>query len=455
MRAVTDRFRKVSEKDYLLTFVTTMHYQEAIRCSVYEEINKSFDRESYKLPGELKVRRIEGAAVMTPKTEMGGGRTCQGGVVGPDHRFVPGSTWFASDSDVREFDDADIPYEDSDVLFLGNILFLWGHTITDGLKNAWPLIDRYKDKLEPYDKIVYLSPNYGPDAAGLELFGLLGVDLSKCEHITDIKRFRSVQVPEASFVRYDEPGNKLDYWTDEYRELTRHIAKTAVEKAVNNRRIWPEKVYFTRTRLRSYNRRDYGEKLIEREMKRQGYAVVSPEKHSVAEQIAYLQNCRAFASTEGSVSHNRIFLPDETPALVIKKIPITYAYSRCIDDMHKNDEYLDCSLSLYDSVTTGLWAGPFFIYPNKQFCERFSLERRMFPFKEFKRYIKGFWQYLKDNPEERLCFDAYYRKVLVEEQVFAFEKIGDGLRKLIPFSSSKFGKRVVKYLQGRIFYLIA
>ena len=104
-----------------------------------------------------------------------------------------------------------------------------------------------------------------------------------------------------------------------YSEEYKRIYKRIVEKAKLDIPCY-EKIYFTRSKLR--NKKEFGEKGIEDFFSANGYKVFSPENMSAREQITLINQCKKFASIEGTIAHGIVFASDneqEVEQIIIKK----------------------------------------------------------------------------------------------------------------------------------------
>lgn len=197
------------------------------------------------------------------------------------------------------------------------------------------------------------------------------------------------------------------YYTQEYRELIdRIISKVTADKQ--------EKVYLTRTRLHDY--RDYGEKKIEKAFKEKGYKIVSPERLTLKEQISIYKGANILATTEGSISHNAVFMRQGAQLVVLRKCDCFNTYQEAINDVHSlNVTYIDAHLSCFVDAKAP-WFGPFFLYCNDNLSRFLGCKKRfstlLFMFYTFKCFRKN-------NVERRMLNDeGLYRKMGTELSEF-------------------------------------
>lgn len=331
-----------------------------------------------------------------------------------------------------------------DVIYLGYLHNCYGHNITDCLKNIWYFqTDDCAQRLRNGAKIAFIS--MAPIKSWQkELFSYLNINLDSCIFVSQPTRFNSVLIPDGSFLRTEKGGRA---YTKEIHSTVNHLIDSALN-SLEGVRNYPEKVYFTRTGW-TRQRDDWGEQLIEKQLRKLGFAIISPEKYSIAEQIAYCQHARVFCATDGSVGHNAIFVKSDCHVIMLRKGLYSNLFSAAIADMKQFPlTILDCSLSLINRKGLFAYAGPFFIYPNALFCQCFGLPRQLFPFRLFKKYLSYVWRY--EDINERLLFEPAYRNLLMEEIQFAQAQIEDRLQRYIPFRSSAIGRRLFRFLRHRL-----
>ena len=121
-----------------------------------------------------------------------------------------------------------------------------------------------------------------------------------------------------------------------------------------------DRIYFTRTALN--DRKDFGEKRVEKLFESAGYKVLSPEKFSVDAQILLMSNCSHVVCTDGSVAHNALFCNSETKVTILLKADYVNGYQMMINDMVGYDlEYVDANHTIRHRKRP--WAGPFYMSP--------------------------------------------------------------------------------------------
>lgn len=280
------------------------------------------------------------------------------------------------------------------------------------------------------------------------MFGLIGINIDNCIEIVKPTRFRTIVVPQPSFI-YD---NGARFYTIAYKNTIQKIINAALKN--ENIKDKPDKIYFSRTKW-IRQRDDYGEIQIIKEVKKHGFKVISPEQHTIAEQIQYLQQCKCFMVTDGSIAHNALFLKEGSDLVLLRKGLYVNEYSATIIDLKQlNATIIDCSMSTINNKGVYSFSGPFFIYCNKWLCEYLGIARKIFPFKLYKKYKRNIWRY--NYISARLACEDDYRDLMDDELKFALIFVNQKLKKYIPFNDSTIGKNFLRKIQRHfIEYLIS
>lgn len=193
----------------------------------------------------------------------------------------------------------DIAVVDKDVVYIGYLLYHFGHFITESLGRLWVYLDEaFKNKTA-----VYISERDTPFIKALELFGL---DRKNVKRITEPTRFRTVTIPESAILVEDGV----------YHAKQNLVLKKIREASPGKNH---DKIYLSRTRLRE-GVRVYGEKVIERAFADNGFKIVHPERLSMAEQISLMKNCRHLAGVAGSALHLSVFAGDAIEVTCINRM---------------------------------------------------------------------------------------------------------------------------------------
>lgn len=302
-----------------------------------------------------------------------------GGVVDKEGKFVDFSNFNENVGGAYEVDCV-LDCEES-VIFIGNIVYpAWGHAITDDLKYLWWLLTDEFKRIYEEKKIVCacIKSKYLKDLSSFYLlFSAFGMKLSSLMLIEEPTRFKEVYVPESSFLA-TEDGKR--YWSCEFKSTIKQI-KDYFTLGIETY----DKVYLSRTKIAG--RRDFGEKYVERAFKDASYHIVYPEEISLEQQIHILKNAKTVATTEGSISHNAVFMQKYATLVILRKSDYINYYQVAINEMNDlNVVYIDAHLSLLNNKKTPI-VGPFFIYVNRMVAD-FLRMKKFFPLFEFLRYIR-------------------------------------------------------------------
>ena len=287
--------------------------------------------------------------------------------------------------DAALYNISDCQHEHKKVIFLGFLLTVFGHSYTDDLRKLWFLkTDKYKALIrDGYEPVYTTSWNRSLPQALLDVFSLAGVDLNLARHITSLTRFDEVIIPD-NCLKATSYGR---VYCQEYIDLINCI-KSAVPSSENK----ISKVYFTRTSYFSGTNKELGEKDIENVFRKRGYTIVSPENHSVIEQIQMVRNCEHFAATEGSVSHLSLFCKPNTDVVIINKANYLNFHQVMIN------EFADLKVTYIEAHhssktnTEYPWWGPFYLCIN-HFLERY-VKRPILHLPYWARF--SYWAYTKN-----------------------------------------------------------
>ena len=390
-----------------------------------EEINAAFNK-NYYWENQLHAPLYENAVAMPLKLyeNTNNEATMGGGIDDCNGEFIDGTN-------VQTQTEMGYKYEnpkfcDEDVVYIGLMHPCYGHMITDCLAKLWYLqTDDYKKNPKP---LLYISME-PLKKWQYEILELAGVVLRKLITIDDVTQYKSIVVPDNSQIRLPA-GEHI--WSKEFRMTVDLIICNALlrEPIKNEKRI-----YLTRTRWnRVYD--DYGEDMIEPLFRKAGYTIYSPECYTVAQQIAIMQGADEMVSTDCSSAHNAIFMrPNSKMVLLRKGLYINY-YSVMISQVCKLQTIvLDCSMSILNRNGQFAYAGPFFIYPSMNLCNFLGIDRREFPYRKMRNYIKGIW---RRRLVEHLIMDPVYATELMNEIDYSNNNINQKLSNILPCFIKRF-----------------
>ncbi len=380
--------------------------------SAYLDLLKENTGINYLSNNKLKCQIIDRGYILPAKFVEGipyGGPV--GGVFTSDKEFIP-NTLLMIDGEWYETQDEEIIFEDETVLYIGTLVSGWGHFITDCLKQMWFLLtpEYHKLKAENIKLVCNVIPGFRFNSNHIALLSMIGLDVNDIHFISKPSRFKKIFLPETSFtlLKIAEDDYRGRYFTNEYLDLINHITAQIPDSARY------EKIYYSRTNL--HDSRDVGEKDIEKLFKSMGFKIVKPEKLTFEEQLSILQGCKCFAATEGSVSHNAIFLKEGTKTIIFRKYWGVNDYQLTINCAKKlNVTYVDAHLS---APKIDGFGGPFFLYVNehvREFAKDFASIN--IPYSGF--YYSNFTEYYRKlimgTNFSDLKPDLYYHEKLRNE----------------------------------------
>lgn len=359
-----------------------------------------------------------------------------GGVYDESGNLVEGTStnleYGYSSFDVKNL--KNINQEKETFIYLGFYESCWGHFITDCLQKIWFLKSNYFAEYDTY-KFVVISEKNDFSKNHKRLLDLLGIDYSKLTIVTKNTFFKKMIIPDSCFY-YD--ANSIIHYTKEYLNLIFEIKK----HFKNNHLAEYKKIYYSYSNYKKGNRykKTFGEKKLELFFKNHGFLIVHPENHSLDTQLIMLANCEVFVSTEGSTSHNSIFVNPDATIIVIPRGPYFSGYQQVIDSMLDNNiYYIDSSLSAFVSKT-GPWGGPNYFYVSEELMDYFDVsnnQRQIYRNNNFKD-IKKYFSYCLINFSQR----HYYTQNIYAEKFMYY--LGSNSKRLFP----------IYYLKKKAFNLI-
>lgn len=266
--------------------------------SKYEYKNKNYNK-------PLKIEKISEGTILPLKDN-------KGGVLDKNNKFVSISyhdgEWFKLGGKYKE----ELSYKSNDtVVYLGVFIHQWGHFILDSLSRAW--IVSHLDNIKKY-KFVFLSENNRKlDGNYLEALNLLGIEQSQIIVVEQTTKFKEIIVPEMSTYA-DHSFNK------EYSQIFKRMVKNA---HIENIPV-PKKIYLTRTNLKEAQKKEFGEKIIEENFKKNDYTIIAPEKLNVRKQIAIFQKASEIVCLNGSIPFDIVFGSTNLKLIVINKTSLLH-----------------------------------------------------------------------------------------------------------------------------------
>lgn len=274
-----------------------------------------------------------------------------GGVCSTDGRFVDSSALHENAYDGSyAYESTSIERKDTDAVFLGTWIGIYGHAITDNIKKLWFLSSEDYKRLSPSPELIYnyLGEGELPEYF-IEILSSLNIDLRLLKRVDRVTEYSRVIIPDNSFIL--DGGER--FFTDAFKSTIAAICAKGVKMDV-----YPEKIYLSRKE--SANNRDYGEGHLEEAFQQHGFEIIVPENYSFLEQVALLNHCDCLAATEGSIAHNAVFCKPGAELILLRKSDYVNTYQSAINAMNSlNVSYVDAhhTINVRDP-----WVGPFFLW---------------------------------------------------------------------------------------------
>lgn len=341
--------------------------------SLFLDEYKAMDSLDVYSEDELKVVKVNNAVVL-PCRSIDGKK--HAGVLDDKGEFVALSAFYALspvDCWGGGYEPAEEPkHIDEDVVYMGRFWRHWGHFIMDLVSRLW-----YVQQADDSVKIIYDGTE---DMSGvyLEFMRLAGIDESRLIRVDAPTEFSSVIVPECSY----KPGISCNI---RYKRIFDMVAENALRESDIGDIYKGKRIYFTRRGLNLRIPLEAGEKDIEGLFRDNNYLIISPEKHTLVEQIVMLRQAGEIACVSGTLPHNMMFAGDGAHLTIIRKTnKPNYRQTDVNHIRHLKVVNVDAHISPF-AVGAG---GPFILDVNRN-VESFFKDRGMrFKYSKF----LGFWK---------------------------------------------------------------
>ncbi len=278
---------------------------------------------------------------------------------------------------------SDAEHKHSTVVFVGALIKVWGHFITDSMRMLWFLRSKeYRENFADCPLVYFPVSGFEVKGNWLRMFEILGINTSLLTPVTELTRYDRIILPDECFFMTSD-GTR--YFTSEYVDIIDYVRDFAIAQTSP---VKSRKLYYSYSNY-GIGKPKTGENKLEKYFASKGYDIIYPEKLSLDEQLNLLINCESFASTVGSCSHNMLFLRDNTEIILIPRANYLTGYQVAIDQVHKqNIHYIDSSFSFFAS--TDPWGGPFLYFISSNLRKYFHDDDT-----ESIIYPSDFWKYLR------------------------------------------------------------
>lgn len=248
------------------------------------------------------------------------------GVFDKDYNFVKSSLQMRKNNGqfIPEFSHDNIPYVDSDVIFIGNVYPHFGHFLLEHMNRLYALLDdKYKNR-----KVVLIN-NYNipkvPEYM-INLIKFMGVKSKDIIILNQTTRFKSVCVPSQSF-------NTRIYSSKSFAETFDKIAENIPDTEIY------DKIYVSRAAL-DMRHKVFGEEKVQKVFEKNGFKVIYPETLPLKEQISLIKNCRVLAGCAGTALHLALFMKKGGRVIQIKRNRLPKCNAR-VQNLINNTKNLD------------------------------------------------------------------------------------------------------------------
>lgn len=240
------------------------------------------------------------ACITVAHKKGGSGQPC---VTDDKNRIVP----FSIQNNEGDYviPDTGCDFIPSDVIYGGMLCKHWGHFIINASIHLWYAVKHWKESNLP---IVFSTPEK-PEHRILDFLKLTGIPENRFVFIMKPTRFKSVIIPEPSFVM--EKGDL--YIAEEFK-----IPFDAVKSTAKPSKY--KKIYLSRRKFSTPNSPlPYGEDVFEKLFKANGYKIIYPERLSLQEQINLFSGAETVATTNGTLAHNVVLMNDRQRLIILNR----------------------------------------------------------------------------------------------------------------------------------------
>lgn len=290
-----------------------------------------------KIERELKVDKIDNGIILPLRTLDTDSRDgiFAGGVCDSEGHFVAGlkrkndkqtnmsvlESYDISGENIEESDE-DVIY--GGVIFPGNRRF--GHMMIESMSRLWYLVESL-DSDQNNKQIAFVILPESDDIIE-DFFKLLGIDMDRITIVRKPTRFRSITIPEQSFILFSNYHEKCNLIYDKMMSSVEAKAE--------------KKIYLTRRSFTRYDGANDGinEEYLEEFFKKRGFTVISPEQHPLKDQIAYMKGADEVVCSEGTLSHLGLFMRRGTKMTILRRSINSYLIPQyMIDEMRGIETY--------------------------------------------------------------------------------------------------------------------
>lgn len=273
----------------------------------------------FRLDQSLKIRQYSDATIIPGI-----------GVYDTNGTFIDGTD--LHEGKIHEYDkNIQISQIIDEAVYLGTFFYCWGHCITDNINRMWIFLDNKY----PMAKYLYSAyDDYPINDSFIKILHYLIPTNVEYEELSTAIRVHKLMIPDPCIVSMSDGI----HYHNNYIRLINKIKKQALQnscdglfsvhgndldivKNVNEdisqiSCVRQRRVYFSRSKSKTKN--EFGNIELDKAFEKAGFIIIYPEECSLEEQISILNEADVFATTEGSISHNAVFVRPQCEVMILK-----------------------------------------------------------------------------------------------------------------------------------------
>ena len=369
----------------------------------------SYYRLDFKRTKALELLTVQKATFLPwKKPPQGGPIHGIGGILDSDDNYVGLSATEDRFYGKYEYDRDSVEYLDVDVMYLGLYHKHWGHFLTDFVPRLWPFAVRdLRNAI-----IAYTTDDKEFEGNYSEFLELLGIDGNQLICIRRPTQFRSVIIPELSFIAGI-------YWTDEFNSVFNKVREASAQKSSTGDKY--DNIYLSRRHFPLGRNKEVGEKGIERLFCSNGFRPIHMEEMNLADQIALLNNAGKIVAFSGTLCHNILFDNEKNELIILEKRSksnwVQYLINQAVCT---RITYIDIYKEPYKRFPLSVGRGPFWLTNRSRQLKAFCKDNHLrYTHDSLVRFIGDYIRY------SYLCLirlDAY-KKALYSLKAFVYRLI--------------------------------
>lgn len=336
---------------------------------------------------EDKIARIDHGVILPVKNNLGG-------VLDENGHFLDESRYVGDWVKIGGYYKSDVIKDRKEkVIYLGFFLKHWGHFLIDSIGRLWI----FNEKEYRNYKFVYLLEDDDKKVDGnyKQFLELMGINIDNMIFINEPTRFREVLIPSLS--TNDHYG-----YSNGYKKIFENVVKSINADDVKV----PPKIYLSRTKMIGIEKKELGEKEIEKNFKNNGYQIFYPEELSLKTQIAFFQNAEEIVCVNGTIPLGIVFAKKTLRLVVLNKTSLIHYNLLMMSEVAQiSPIYIDVYREPIKYHPRYLGEGPFWIENNENLKKYFSdnhLEYREYRKNKYIMYIKYLYIYVKGKTKNMI-----------------------------------------------------